>query len=174
MKRIFLAVCLLLIVVSVAGADEKSSVLIGKSNLLYEKVNTYANTLIPQLTALLAEYGIDEAAPSVAGLTTRQKGTLLVAITPFVAAVADESGARTFETDLIAAGYSGPAEAIADVPNRYSGDTARDIVINFQRTQELLVLVDSLTADVLTADLLTALVGIKAKVLEIQPSLNKH
>jgi len=153
--------------------DTKAETLLQESNKLYEVLNEYNNVYVPKIQELLAGFGIDETAVSVAHLDTKSKGRLLKGLAMFLEKIGEEIGERTFEDNIVTAGYTDVNEAVADVPNRFVGQTAQVIKTNIVKTGETVAVLDTSIGNTLLEQLLTIIINIKNKVAEVTPLMDR-
>ena len=153
--------------------DIKSQTLLEESNKLYGVLNEYNNVYVPKIQDLLTGFGIDESAISVTHLDTKSKGKLLKGLAMFLEKIGEEIGERTFEQNIASAGYTDVIEAVADVPNRFAGQTAKVIQTNIVKTGETVAVLDASIDNALLEQLLTIIVNIKNKVAEVTPLMDR-
>jgi len=153
--------------------DIKSQTLLEESNKLYEALNEYSNVYVPKIQELLTVFGIDETTVSVTHLDTKSKGSLLKGLAMFLEKIGEEIGERTFEQNIISAGYADVDEAVADIPNRFAGQTAKVIGTNIVKTGETVAVLDASIDNALLEQLLSITINIKNKVAEVTPLMDR-
>jgi hypothetical protein len=155
--------------------SDPTSGLVAENNRLYDAINTYNNTLIPSFEAILAEYGLTEPVTlaQLEGLTLRQLASLSKGINEMKAAMDTEAGQRPFESNLADMGYVDVDAAIADVPNRFTGESATIITNTLERIKSTLALLDSLVDINEVLNIVTKITEIKNAVKADAASLQR-
>lgn len=144
----------------------KASTLVAENNRLRAATNTYNNTVVPKINALLAGYGLIEPVTleQIEGLTLKQLGAVLRDISTVLGLMGMEISDRKLESNLADAGYSGIADAVADIPNHLTGDSATYADITLNHTINNIGVLESLVDSGLMLTLLSKVVDIKNAV----------
>lgn len=144
----------------------KASTLIKENNRLRAATNTYNNTVIPKVSALLSECGLSEPLTSeqIDGLTLKQLGAVLRDIAPILGFMGVEIADRKFEDNLAAVGYPSATDAIADIPTHLAGDSAAYATKTLNHTVSNIETLEGLVDSGLIFMLLSKVVDIKNAV----------
>ena len=141
----------------------KASTLVKENNRLRAATNTYNNTVIPKVNALLTEHGLTEplTIEQIEGLTLKQLGSMLRDIAPVLGFMGLEIADRKFEDNLAAVGYPSAADAIADIPNHLTGNSATYAAITLNHTVSNIGVLEGLVDSALMFTLLLKVIDIK-------------
>lgn len=145
----------------------KASTLVKENNRLRAATNTYNNTVIPKVNALLTECGLKEPLTlgQIEGLTLKQLGAIMRDIAPVLGLMGTEIADRKFEDNLVAAGYQSAADAIADIPNHLTGDSATYATTTLNHTVSNIEILEGLVDSDLIFMLFSKVVGIKNAIV---------
>lgn len=144
----------------------KASTLVKENNRLRAATNTYNNTVVPKITSILEGYGLTEplTIEQIEGLTLKQLGAILRDIAPVLGFMGMEIADRKFEDNLAAVGYPAPADAIADIPNHLTGDSAAYATTTLNHTVSNIQVLEGLVDSGLMLTLLSKVADIKNAV----------
>lgn len=147
--------------------SEKASTVVEENNRLRNATNIYNNTVVVQLNNLLTNYNLVEpiTIEQLETLTLKQLGAILRDIAPSIEYIGLEIADRKFESNLSDAGYATPSDAVIDIPNVLSGDSAAYAEITFNHTINTLSVLDALV----DADLMLILLG---KIIDIKNAIS--
>ncbi len=136
------------------------------SNSARDTQNSYNNTAVASMTTLFESYGLTEplGLGQVQSLTLKQLGAILRDIAPVLKSIGEEIADRTFESKLADAGYTTPADAVADIPNHLSGNDAVYAETTLNHTINNLGILDALVDAELMFTLLTKISEVKAAI----------
>ena len=144
----------------------RASTLVQENNRLRAATNAYNNTVVPKINAILEGYGLSEpiTLEQIQGLTLKQLGAVLRDIAPVLGFMGVEIADRKFEDNLAAVGYSNTTDAIADIPNHLTGDSATYAAITLNHTVSNIGVLEGLVDSGLMLTLLSKVVDIKNAV----------
>ena len=144
----------------------KASTLVKENNRLRAATNTYNNTVVPKIDAILSEHGLKEplTLERIEALTLKQLGAVLRDIAPVLGFMGVEIADRKFEDNVAAAGYLSAMDAIADIPNHLTGDSATYATATLNHTVSNIEVLESLVDSGLMFTLLSKVVDIKNAV----------
>ncbi|MCK5603569.1 hypothetical protein KAR91_16915 [Candidatus Pacearchaeota archaeon] len=144
----------------------RASTLVQENNRLRAATNAYNNTVVPKINAILEGYGLSEpiTLEQIQGLTLKQLGAVLRDIAPVLGFMGVEIADRKFEDNLAAVGYSNTTDAIADIPNHLTGDSATYAAITLNHTVSNIGVLEGLDIRKFLDAFEAMMTGIKDKV----------